>query len=208
MTARAPEPLEAALIALLGDGRAYTPAELARASKTPTAGVREQLRRLESGGTVVTRRQGPHRYFHLAPGTRPAQVSGQHNIRTGPGEPAMRAARVCYGHLAGPRGVRLFDAFADRGLIVQDGDSVRVTPRGWSSLTAFGIDRANVEDGARPLCKLCLDWSERRSHLGGPLATAILDRIVALGWASRDTSSRLLTFSAAGAAAFDAQFAE
>lgn len=208
MTARAPEPLETALLALLGDGRAYTPTELARASKSPTASVRERLRGLESSGTVVTRRQGPHRYFHLAPGTRPAQDSGQHNIRTGPGEPAMRAARVCYGHLAGPRGVRLFDAFADRGLIVQHGDSVRVTPRGWSFVTAFGIDRPSVDDSARPPCKLCLDWSERRSHLGGPLAAAILDRIVALGWATRDPSSRLLTFSTPGAAAFDAKLAE
>lgn len=207
MSAPASADLASALLDLLGDGRAYTPSELAKAAKTPPEIALDQLRALERRGLVVTRRQGPHHYFHLARGTGSAPAPGAGHIRTGPGDPEMCAARVCYGHLAGPRGVRLFDAFADRGLIVQDGDVVTVTSRGWDFLKSFGVDRPSVSGGTRSPCKVCLDWSERRSHLGGPLAAAILDRIVVLGWASRAKSSRLLTFSDAGAAAFDAQFA-
>lgn len=208
MNARASTDLETALLGLLDDGRAYTPSELAKAAKASPETARDRLRALERSGLVVTRRQGPHTYFQTAHRTPSDGASGFDHIRTGPGNPAMRAARVCYGHLAGPRGVRLFETFEDRGLIHQDGDAVNVTREGWIFLASFGVDRTHVRNGSRPPCKTCLDWSERRSHLGGPLAAAILDRIVSLGWAVRDSSSRLLTFSAAGAAAFDTEFSD
>lgn len=118
----------------------------------------------------------------------------------------MRATRVCYGHLAGPRAVRLFDSLTKRSLIAQDGDAVRLTKAGRTFFTDFGIDLAALNSGQRPTCKTCLDWTERRSHLGGPLAAALLDRMTKLGWLTRVPGSRRVTFTTPGEAAFDAQF--
>ena len=58
----------------------------------------------------------------------------------------------------------------------------------------------------RPLCKSCLDWGVRRSHLAGSLGAALLERFYALGWASREPGARLIVFSPKGLAAFSEIF--
>ncbi len=49
------------------------------------------------------------------------------------------------------------------------------------------------------MCKLCLDWSERRHHLAGALGAALLQRFMELGWARREKTSRTIVFSPPGA---------
>jgi hypothetical protein len=56
------------------------------------------------------------------------------------------------------------------------------------------------------LCKSCLDWSHRRSHLAGSLGAALLDRIYAEGWAMRDRKSRAVIFTRSGEARFRSMF--
>ena len=133
-----------------------------------------------------------------------AERTGAVRTRTGPRDAALRAARVCYDHLAGERAVALMERLHHRGAITA-GDSPMVTAEGQAFFDGIGIDMATLRGVRRPLCRLCLDWSERRSHLGGALGAAILDHIVAAGWASRG-EGRVIRFTPRGAAAFDAAF--
>src|ERR1043165_2591608 len=110
---------------------------------------------------------------------------GHLRTRTGPGEPALRKARVCYDHLAGEMGVQMFDSLMrSRRLAARDGE-LRLTRTGQAFLADLGIDLEEASASRRPLCKSCLDWSQRRTHLAGALGAALLDRIYALNWARR-----------------------
>jgi len=127
-----------------------------------------------------------------------AARAGHTRIRTGPRDPELRQARSCYDHLAGDLAVQMFDRLLERRLLVRRGDAMLVTERGRRFFAKADIDVEALEDGRRPLCRPCLDWSERRSHLGGALGSAIFDRIIALGWAVREARTRIVRFSTAG----------
>jgi hypothetical protein len=135
-----------------------------------------------------------------------AARTGHLRTRTGPRDPALRRARVCYDHLAGDLGVGLYDALAGRGLIAGSGVRLDVTPKGARTLSTFGIDMEGLGGKRRPLCKACLDWSARRSHLAGSLGAALLDRFIALKWARREKDSRIVTFTPSGERELRRQF--
>ncbi|MFK5073449.1 transcriptional regulator, partial [Klebsiella pneumoniae] len=89
-------------------------------------------------------------------------------------DPEMRRARVCYDHLAGERGVELFQRLTQEQLIALDNGAVSMTERGESRFAAFGLDIAALKASRRPVCRTCLDWSERRLHLAGSLGAGLL----------------------------------
>src|SRR5688572_32867072 len=128
-----------------------------------------------------------------------AARAGHMRVRTGPRDPELRRARSCYDHLAGDLAVKTFDRLVDRKLLVRRGEEVALTDKGRRFFERRDIDiDALTRGGRRALCRCCLDWSERRYHLGGALGAAILDAIVAPGWAVREPKSRIVRFSAAG----------
>ncbi len=127
-----------------------------------------------------------------------AARAGHMRVRTGPRDPELRRARSCYDHLAGDLAVKTFDRLIDRALLVRRGEELRLTERGRRFFAGRGIDVETLERGRRALCRCCLDWSERRFHLGGTLGAAILDEIVAQGWAVREKKSRIVRVSPAG----------
>jgi len=104
------------------------------------------------------------------------------------------------GHLAKleDAGLVAVDRFVERRLLARGGDAMRVTVSGKRFFAKAGIDIDALERGRRPLCRPCLDWSERRSHLGGALGGAIFDRIIALGWAVCEARTRIVRFPAGG----------
>jgi hypothetical protein len=133
-----------------------------------------------------------------------AERSGHMRTRPGPRDPALRRARVCYDHLAGDAGVAMLDALLAKGRIANEAGALVLTGEGRAFARDFGV---TVEaSGRRPLCKACLDWSVRRSHLGGALGAALLARIYELGWARRSPGARIVQFSAPGLQAFEAAF--
>ena len=117
--------------------------------------------------------------------------------RTGPAEPGLREARVCYDHLAGTAGVRLLETLQAHGFIRGDG-GIGLTPDGRGWCADIGLDLASLGASRRPLCRACLDWSERREHLAGALGAALLQRMLASGQARRIPHSRALALSARG----------
>jgi len=132
---------------------------------------------------------------------------GLTRTRTGPKDPALRKARVCYNHLAGELGVTLYDGLLASGFLTeQDGEPV-LTPAGRDRMTGFGIDVSALESQRRPLCRSCLDWSARRTHLAGSLGQGLLTRLEELGWAAREPGSRVVRFTPSGEQRLLAEFA-
>src|SRR5262245_60629974 len=200
-------PANANMLMALMAGPALTATELAQEAGLVLSTVSGHLAKLENARLVAVERQGRHRYFRLADasvataleGLIPlAARAGHTRIRTGPRDPELRRARSCYDHLAGDLAVRMFDRFTERRFLARRGDSLRVTPSGRRFFAGAGIDIDALDTGRRPLCRSCLDWSERRAHLGGALGGAIFDRILALKWAEREAGTRAVRFSTSG----------
>jgi len=200
-------PANANMLVALLPGPALTATELAQEAGLVLSTASGHLARLQKAGLVTIARQGRHRYFRLADpdvvtaleGLMPvAARAGHMRVRTGPRDPELRRARSCYDHLAGDLAVKTFDRLIDRALLVRRGEELRLTERGRRFFAGRGIDVETLERGRRALCRCCLDWSERRFHLGGTLGAAILDEIVAQGWAVREKKSRIVRVSPAG----------
>jgi DNA-binding transcriptional ArsR family regulator len=200
-------PASANMLMALMAGPALTATELAQEAGLMLSTVSGHLAKLENARLVAVERQGRHRYFRLADasvataleGLIPlAARAGHTRIRTGPRDAELRRARSCYDHLAGDLAVRMFDRFTERRFLARRGDSLQVTPGGRRFFASAGIDIDTLDTGRRPLCRSCLDWSERRAHLGGALGGAIFGRILALKWAAREAGTRVVRFSASG----------
>jgi DNA-binding transcriptional ArsR family regulator len=201
------DPARANMLTALMSGKALTATELAHEAGVMPQTASTHLAKLESGGLIVTEKQGRHRYFQLS-GADVADVleglmglaarAGHLRTRTGPRDPALRRARVCYDHLAGELGVGLYDGLHRRGYLDAAEGGVALTPKGVRALDVFGIDVAELQHQRRPMCKNCLDWSARRPHLAGSLGAALLDRFYALKWARREKDSRVVTFTPPG----------
>ena len=201
------DPARANMLTALMSGKALTARELSVEAGITAQTASTHLARLEDAGLLKRRKQGRHRYFSLADDDVGsvleammglAAKNGHTRTRTGPKDPALRKARVCYNHLAGELGVRLFDSLKIRGVLVDEQGHVILTDDGREQMAAFGIDIDALSRSRRPMCKSCLDWSNRRTHLAGALGTALLDRFYELNWARRLKDSRIITFSPTG----------
>lgn len=209
------DPARANMLVALMSGRALTATELAAEAGVTAQTASSHLARLTEGGLVQQRRQGRHKYLSLASAEVAhllealmgvAAGAGHLRNRVGPRDAALRRARVCYRHLAGEMGTQMYDSLMARGLILGGQDGPSLTADGRAFMTGIGVDLAALERGRAPLCRACLDWSERRTHLAGSLGRALLARIEVMGWATRQPDSRAVLFSSAGERAFHISF--
>lgn len=205
------DPARANMLTALMSGKALTVSELAEEAGVTIQTASSHLSKLDDGGLLKPRKQGRHKYFCLAHDDVAAVLEGLMGLamgaghlrtRTGPKDEQLRNSRVCYNHLAGDKGTRLFDSLIARGFLSGAGDDLTLTNAGHRFAMEFGIDVDALTAKKAPLCKECLDWSERRSHLAGSLGRAFLTRIEDLAWAKRDSKTRIVAFSKTG----DAQF--
>jgi DNA-binding transcriptional ArsR family regulator len=203
------------LTALLAD-RALTATELAGIAGVTKQTASAHLAKLVDAGLLDVAAQGRHRYFRLA-GSDVAQLletlmgvafrTGSLRLLPGPREPALRKARVCYDHLAGELGVVVHEGLIARGVLGDAAGSLFLTNAGADWLAAFGIDPARAARQRRTFCRPCLDWGERRHHLGGALGAALLARFYELRWAQRAKDSRVVVFTAAAEQTLRSTFA-
>jgi DNA-binding transcriptional ArsR family regulator len=201
------DPARANMLTALMSGKALTPTELSQEAGITPQTASSHLGRLQEGGLLTQVKQGRHRYYSLAGEDVAALLEnlmgiasrrGHTRTRTGPKDPALRHARVCYDHLAGEMAVRMFDSLTSRGMITVSDADVKLTRNGRSFIADFGIDLSALPAGRRPLCRPCLDWSARRTHLAGSLGAAFYVRYQELGWAKREPDSRAVTFNRRG----------
>ena len=205
----------ARMLSTLMHGKALTASELARDAGVTAQTASSHLAKLETGGLLVLRKQGRHKYFALASEDVAALIetimgltSSDEPMRilTGPRDAEMRMSRICYNHLAGTRGIHLYDSLlASRYLVTRNGAMI-LSRRGEKFMQEFGIDLGVLKASRSILCRSCLDWSERRSHLAGSLGRALLSRFEGLRWLKRDGNSRILRFNIKGEQAFAATF--
>lgn len=207
------DPARANMLTALMGGTALTASELALEAGVSLPTASSHLSKLMEGGLLTLASQGRHRYYGLAGPqvagmieaiTGVAAAVGPQRVRPGPRDAAMRVARVCYDHLAGEQAVAMLDRLVARQVLLRDDKEIRLGPSAASHFAAIGIDVASK--ARRPVCRACLDWSVRRSHLAGTLGAAILDKILLEKWARREKDSRAVIFSPMGRQAFEKAF--
>ncbi len=190
----------------LMDGRAWTAAELARTAGVARSTATEHLNQLVSGGLLTEVRQGRHRYLRLADDAAelverlaaaapPGDAAPVRSLTTAHRRRALAAARTCYDHLAGTLGVAVTDAMTARGLLSWD-RGLTLTDDGDRWLAA--LVGASPPASRRPLVRSCLDWTERRPHLGGATGAALCSHAVEAGWVVRSRQSRALRITEVG----------
>ncbi|WP_299691306.1 winged helix-turn-helix domain-containing protein [uncultured Tateyamaria sp.] len=209
------DPARANILTALMDGRALTASELAEGAGVALPTASGHLSKLTEAELIRPRKEGRHKYFQLADADVAAVLEalmglaegrGLKRVRTGPRDAQMREARVCYNHLAGRMGVQMFRSMVARGLLAEDAEDVTLTGSGAEFARGFGIDVAGLAQSRAPLCRSCLDWSERRSHLAGALGRAMLGRMEEDGWMVRVPGQRVVRVTQKGTQAFADMF--
>ena len=204
-------PGRAAMLSALMDGRALPATELAAAAGLSAAGASEHLEQSLAGGLLTVIREGRHRYYRLATEHVAAILEGLALI--GHAEPerglrskrqnvnSLRFARTCYDHLAGELGVSIMSALQERSLLAPgEGKRFLVSPRGaqWFS-EELAIATKSLKPARHGIAWACLDWTERRYHLAGPLGAALLRRCFDLRYLRRGKEHRMVHLTLSGA---------
>lgn len=197
------------MLSLLMEGRALTAKELALGAGIEPATASAHLKRLLEDGLLTSAAQGRHKYFRFA-SEHVAQLV-ESLMRVAPRRAAaasaredepIRRARYCYDHLAGSLGTGLFALMLKKGWLQDDAGQpkqLQLTPRGDKALASLQVDLAAAQARRRQFACRCLDWSERRDHLGGALGAALAQQLQALHWIERRKHSREVKVTAQGA---------
>ena len=201
------DPARANILAALMGGRALTATELARAAGVSPQTTSGHLGKLADGRLIACVKQGRHRYYRLGSHRVAEMLEGIMAVvadappRHRPPsklDGAMRMARTCYDHFAGRLGVGLTDTLCARGHLMLTEEGGEVTESGVAFFEDFGIDLTAARTRRRIFCRPCLDWTERRPHLGGSVGAVLAKRCFDLGWLEHMRESRALTITAAG----------
>ena len=109
----------------------------------------------------------------------------------------LRQARTCYDHLAGVAGVELMDQLLRRGWLEAAGEArgrlqFQITASGKRELSRRGVKLLQSQGSRRSYAYGCVDWTERRFHLGGALGAGILRSLVGSGMIRRDAGIRVV----------------
>jgi hypothetical protein len=186
----------------LMDHRARTATELAVVAEVSPSTASVHLNRLKAERLVRVLVQGKHRYYSLESAAvagvleRLSVLAGGQRGKFVPKTPmSLRVARTCYDHMAGALGVAIHDRFVALGWISAAYD---LTSEGEAALSALRVDVAELRSGRRRFAFPCLDWSERRSHIGGALGSALLAQALKRRWVTQDLDSRALSVTGAG----------
>jgi DNA-binding transcriptional ArsR family regulator len=209
------DPARATMLSALLDGRAVSASGLALAARITPQTASTHLGKLTRAGLLAVDRDGRHRYFRLASPKVAEMIEGIVAVALAQ-RPRFRplsrqaravgAARICYDHLAGRLSVDLADSLVARDYVVLDDKAAAVTPAGARFFTAFGIALPARRSVRRHVCRLCLDWTERRPHLAGALGAALTRRFFDLGWMQRTTRSHAVVVTPLGRRGFRETF--
>jgi DNA-binding transcriptional ArsR family regulator len=199
------------------DGHARTSTELAVVAEVSTSTASAHLNRLKEERLVKVITQGKHRFYSLE-GPKVARVLeglsvlvDQPRRKFVPTTPTrLRAGRVCYDHLAGHLGVSLHDRFKELKWLSratsEAEDAYELTAEGVKALESLGLDIEETRKLRRRFAYACLDWSERRPHIGGALGSALLQAALKRKWVTRDLDSRAIHVTNTGRREFSARF--
>jgi DNA-binding transcriptional ArsR family regulator len=201
------DPARVNILLALMDDRALTASELAYAARVSAPTTSGHLAKLTEARLLTVVKRGRSRYFRIATPLVASMLEGimavaaQAPPRYRPrskADDAMRTARTCYNHFAGKLGVGMAAALCERGYVMLADEGGEVTESGVEFLADFGIDLAEARRRRRAFCRPCLDWTERRSHLGGSVGAALAARCFELGWVERLRDTRAVAITPIG----------
>jgi len=198
------EPARARMLYCLMDGHARTSTELAIVAGVSPSTASVHLQKLKTERLVKLFVQGKHRYYSLE-GPEVASVLEGLSVLAGgakfkpPAPERLRAARTCYDHMAGALGVALHDRLLALGWLAESvSNAYEISTEGARRFAAMGVDVNALRGLRRRLACACLDWSERRPHLGGALGAALWKLALDRKWVTRDWNSRALAVTSYG----------
>lgn len=202
------DPSRAAICLTLMDGRTVPASELARRAGISAQTTSNHLSKLIRGGIVAVEQRGRWRYYRLASeevarAVEALAVLAPRRTRAHPeqdGQRELYAARTCYRHLAGKLGVALADGLLREGWIATRNDHFVVTPTGSQRFSALGIEIGDLRSSAEIVVRKCLDWSERRPHVAGPLGKALAELALTRDWVRRQRGTRAILVTPLGRA--------
>ncbi|XWJ91633.1 ArsR/SmtB family transcription factor [Phytobacter ursingii] len=195
------DPSRVKMLCALMDGRAWTATELSVAAGVAASTASAHLSKLVDSQLVCFLSQGRHRYYRLAGKEVARLIEMMMGISWRREKPlatrtpvALRHARTCYDHLAGELAVNIYDALVEKEYLTADGASL--TEAGLAFFTRMGLPLESKS--TRKRCCACLDWSERRFHLGGHAGAVLLLYFETKGWIRRTPGFREVTLTAKG----------
>lgn len=209
------ESSRAAMLTGLMDGRFHTAGELANMAAVTAQTASFHLSKLVQGGWIIAERHGRYRYYQLASRevaqtletlltlSPPPQVR---SLRQSTEMKSLREARTCYDHLAGQLGVDLTEAMMHHGYLLQENGEFTVTAAGELFFTGLGLNLQLLRRKRRAFAHACLDWSERRHHLGGALGHELVNLFLQKEWITRVPSIRAVRVTGEGRSAFRQHF--
>jgi DNA-binding transcriptional ArsR family regulator len=209
------DPARARMLMALMEGLERPASELAQLAHIAPQTASAHLAKLQEGGLVTVRQRGRWRYYRLAGAEVASAIEALQNLSRGspPQKRAQRSsegglefARTCYDHLAGYVAVSLTEALLGHGHLEPHEAAYRVTASGWDALATLEIDAQSVSNGSRVLAKPCLDWTERRPHLGGALGVALTRELLGRKWVIKLPDTRAVHLTPGGLAGLERVF--
>jgi DNA-binding transcriptional ArsR family regulator len=212
------DPGRAKMLWALIDGRMRPAGELAFIASMSAQSASAHLAKLVDGGLLTLDAQGRHRYFRIASAEIATAIEGLASLSAArpraPGSvlPSKSVpvqflqARTCYDHLAGDAAVQVLDGMLKARWLAADGRNFHVTRIGDKALATLGIDLDAARRSRRVFARACVDLTQRRPHLSGALASALLDVYIRQGWILRTPRSRVVTITPTGKEAFRRKF--
>lgn len=199
------DPARARMLSRLLDGKALTATELARHADVTPQTASSHLSKLHKGNLLALEKQGRHRYYRLAGpavsqaiealmGVAPRSTNNAGLVDMAP----IELARTCYDHIAGHLGVALADSMIQLGWLVPAKRDYHLTQLGEKHLLDFGLELPALRLKRRQFARQCLDWTERRHHVGGALGAAIAESLLNRGWLLRNPDERVVHITNSG----------
>jgi hypothetical protein len=206
----------------LMDGRALTASELAKVAGIAPQTASGHLARMTAVGVILVEKQGRHRYHRLAAPSVARMLESimyvaakldpsRKGLSVGPKDAALRKARTCYDHFAGQLGVAIADAMIEQGYVELTSDAGIVTDAGLEFFGRIGVGMEpplarRTKRSGRVLCRPCLDWSERRTHLAGVVGATICSHSLLAGWTRQMDGTRAVLITPKGERIFREKF--
>lgn len=185
------------LTTLMGN-KALTSGELAIIANVTPQTVSSHLAKLLNGGLVNCECIGKHKYYYLASDSvadlleTMLQFKPQLEIDIPSHskiDPQLKFARTCYKHLAGNVGVTIATNLIKIGALSFDG-KFNITHNGVDLFESLGIDIHSARLKNKILIKPCLDWTERKFHVGGQIGNELFALLIKNDWLRLGTLHR------------------
>lgn len=209
------DPTRAIIMWTLLDGKAFTATELAIAADTSPQNISMHLTKLLQADLLCVESQGRHRYYKFSRKEIAYAIEAMANLLPHSSDKddlhkesnsAIKQCRTCYDHLAGKVGVAVTDSLLQQKIIIDNDSIFELSTKGQKWFSQLGVDISELKNQRRSFLRPCLDWSERRHHIAGSLAAALLDKMLLADWIRRTKNSRAIVITSKGQKKFYEHF--